>query len=240
MTSQVRTCLHFMASLRLCCCLTAIWFKSEFDSDTLVLYVSFRHHFRVRGVGLLSLCASFGNPENVPWAGSNGHMCCRAFKSERTSRAFVPPSDPWRWAVRLNTSRQRAGVRISASEWEGSVFGSSWSVTKNVQHGLPPAVTFHTQAPYLRPPSPPQPTDFCHHVCPCVEMLRCVSPTLFFFNTKLHVCAVEVSALHQHVFIFHGQYNGVHGWESAQTCVGKHTLVAANPLLFLYPGIYVD
>lgn len=55
---------------------------------------------------------------------------------------------------------------------------------------------------------------------------------MVFFNTKLHVCAVEVSALHQHVFMFHGQYNGIHGWESTQTCVGKHTLVAANPRLF--------
>lgn len=31
------------------CWFIAIWFKSEFDSDTLVLYFAFRHHFRVRG-----------------------------------------------------------------------------------------------------------------------------------------------------------------------------------------------
>lgn len=59
------------------------------------------------------------------------------------------------------------------------------------------------------------------------------------FNTELLVCTDEISALHQHVFIFHGQHNGIHGWESIQTCVGN-TLAAANPLLFLCAGLYVD
>lgn len=74
--------------------------------------------------------------------------------------------------------------------------------------------------------------DLCHDACPCVEMLRRVRPhRCESFNTELLVCTDEISALHQHVFIFHGQHNGIHGWESIQTCVGN-TLVAANPLLF--------
>lgn len=60
-----------------------------------------------------------------------------------------------------------------------------------------------------------------------------------YSSHKLHVCAEAMSALHQHVFRFRGQYNGLHGWESMQTCVGN-TLMAAEPLLFFCTRIYVD
>lgn len=98
------------------------------------------------------------------------------------------------------------------------------SMTKRVEYGLPPVI-FHFWG-HKRAP------DLCHDACPCVEKLRRVRPhRCESFNTEFLVFTDEISALHQHVFIFHGQHNGIHGWESIQTCVGN-TLVAANPLLF--------
>lgn len=41
------------------------------------------------------------------------------------AEALFPPRIRRDEPARLNTSRQRAGVRVSASGWEGSVFGSS-------------------------------------------------------------------------------------------------------------------
>lgn len=161
-------------------------------------------------------------------------MCCRSFKSESTNWAFVSLGSV---KIGSETMHLMAACRCAyLYVWmQPSMHVDSvgriclwWirSATKNVQHGLPPAVMFHTQVTYW-PPS----TDFCHHVCPCPH--RCL------FNTKLPVCAEEISALHQPVFIFHGQYNGMHGWESIQTCVGN-TPVAGKTSTFLYTGIYVD
>lgn len=106
----------------------------------------------------------------------------------------------------------------------GGCFYLKKSMTKIVQHGLPPAI-FHSRVTYVPPTfvMTPVPVWKCWGVC---APHRCES-----FNTELLVCTDVVSALYQHVFIFHGQYNGIHGWESIQTCVGN-TLMAANPLLF--------
>lgn len=163
-----------MASFRVFCWLTAIWFKSELDSDTLDLffYITF-----VFGVGLPAHASSW-NLENVPWVGSNGHMCCRSFKSERTNWAFVS----LRWAARQCTSWQHGRCAYLYVWMQPSMCGLSGKGLFSVNQKRDQECT-------TRPPTSRHVSYSSRMSAPIhwflssrlsLEMLRCVSPPVDF------------------------------------------------------------